>query len=141
MISSVATSVGIGGGVVFSSLLVYIQNMLPTQAYPISTFIIMITSICTFSMGVRHKSQNPSSSFVNYDLAIVFCPSLLLGTKFGTIFNKMLNPLVLIIILLGLVGRNVFNIYYKAQAAEKKEVMEIADLKNNLLRDNIAVVS
>jgi ABC-type antimicrobial peptide transport system permease subunit len=122
----------------------FIESLVPSEAYPISTFIIAICSCCTFYMGVKDKIENPSSNFVNYDLAIVFCPSLLLGTKFGTIFNKSLSPIILIVGLTLFVLHNIKNTYYKAHELRKKDLdalqlepKESEFLRYTLMKDQI----
>lgn len=78
----------------------FVDNFPPTEAFPISNFLILICSCSTFYMGVKDKLQNPNNPFIDYDLAMLFCPSLLLGTKFGTIFNKILPNVILIFFLI-----------------------------------------
>lgn len=127
-------------------MLIFIENLSPSEAYPISTFIIAVCSLATFYMGSKDKEANPSVSFVDYDLALVFCPSLLLGTKIGTILNKTFSAIFLTLFLAGFVLNNIRKTYYKAEELKKKEAnpttvqpMEdkTKELKKNLLKDDI----
>ncbi len=82
----------------------YVESFKPFEAYPISIFLIAVCSFCTYYNGIQDKRQFPNNSFVDYDLAIVFCPTLLLGAKFGAIFNKTISNFILMV---GLAGFNV----------------------------------
>lgn len=82
----------------------YVENFEPTQAFPLATFLIFICSSCTYYMGVKDKLENSDSHFVDLDFAIIFTPLLLLGTKIGTIFNKIISSFMLLCCLLVLVS-------------------------------------
>jgi len=102
----------------------FVENFAPSEAYPISTFLIAICSICTFYMGVKDKSENPTNSFVNYDMAIIFCPTLILGTKFGTILNKQLSSIFLSVFLALFILNNIWKTYNNANKLREKEIKE-----------------
>jgi uncharacterized membrane protein YfcA len=112
-------------------MLIFIEKLSPSEAYPISTFLITICSSFTFYMGVMDKYQNPQNSFVEWDIAIIFCPTLLLGTKFGTILNKSLSSLFLTIFLALLVLLNIKKTYDNAQKARSKEILENLNKSEN----------
>ena len=78
----------------------YIEDFLPTQAFPIATILILICSSCTYYSGIKHKIENPDSDFVDLDFAIIYTPMMLLGTKLGTIFNKIVSSFILFLILI-----------------------------------------
>ena len=103
----------------------YIEKLSPNQAYPISTFLIAVCSSCTFYMGVRDKQENPGNSFVDWETAIIFCPTMLLGTKFGTILNKSLSDVFLTVGLALFVLHNIKKIYDNARKSRNKETSEL----------------
>ncbi len=78
----------------------FVEDLLPTEAFPIAIFLILICSFSTYYSGVKHKIENPDSEFVNLDFAIIYTPMMLLGTKIGTIFNKMFSSFILFLILI-----------------------------------------
>ena len=69
-------------------------------AFPISNFIIFFCSVMTFYLGAQDKREHPEQNFVNFNMAMIFCPTMLLGTKFGVILNNVLPNLVLLVILM-----------------------------------------
>jgi len=78
----------------------YVEDFQPTEAFPIATILIFICSLSTYYSGVKHKLKNHDSDFVNLDFSIIFCPMMLLGTKLGTILNKVFSSFILFLILI-----------------------------------------
>lgn len=120
-LSAVATVAGVGGGAIYSALLMFVENFEARIAFPLSSFSIFICSIVSFTLGVQKKLKNPSWKFVDYDLVLVFCPALLLGTKFGVIFNTMFPTVLLILLLIASLSFSCFKTYKNALKAQLKE--------------------
>ena len=132
--SALATACGIGGGAVYSSFLLGIQEFEPSEAFPISNCIILFCGIVTFVNRILDKYEHPKSKFVNYELAIIFGPAMLLGAKIGTIcnliFNELLLTILLFVILINSLSKNLKNIK-KAKEKEEKYDQELLMAENN----------
>jgi len=136
--SSLATSCGIGGGTIYSSMILGVEEFEPSEAFPIANFLILLCGLITFTSFAMDKYEHPKNIFVNYDIAVVFGPSMLLGAKFGTILNRILSSTVLLIFLLFLLIYTCSKTYKnikKAKAAEEK-LLEKGHLKETLLDKN-----
>ena len=121
--SALATACGIGGGTVYSSIILGVQEFEPSEAFPISNCLILICGFVTYISCVLDKYEHPKSTFVEYDIAIIFAPSMLLGAKFGTIINKMCSSLLLLfglVILLIFTTKKTYDNILKAKAREEK---------------------
>ena len=121
--SSLATSCGIGGGTVYSSMILGVEEFEPSEAFPIANFLILLCGLITFTSFAMDKYEHPKNIFVHYDIATVFGPSMLLGAKFGTILNRMLSSTILLIFLLVLLIYTCSKTYkniLKARAKEQK---------------------
>ena len=121
--SSLATSCGIGGGTVYSSMILGVEEFEPSEAFPIANFLILLCGLITFTSFAMDKYEHPKNIFVHYDIATVFGPSMLLGAKFGTILNRMLSSTILLIFLLVLLIYTCSKTYkniLKAKAKEQK---------------------
>ena len=132
--SSLATSCGIGGGIVYSSIILGVEELEPSQAFPISNFLILLCGFVTFISFALDKYQHPKSLFIHYDVATIFAPSMLVGAKFGTILNKILPSTLLLILLCCLVCFTTRKTYYnilKAKAREAKLNEKEKFLENN----------
>ena len=66
-----------------------VQGFLPRRAFPIANFLILCCGFVTYIQSCIDKYENPKNKFVNYDIDIIYGPSMLLGAKFGTIVNKV----------------------------------------------------
>lgn len=111
-LSMVATTAGIGGGVVFGVMFAFVLNFSISDATPISNFMILVGSVTTFLVGLKLKIENPEIKFVDYKMVMVFSPALILGTKIGVILNKILPTLLLnttLIILLSMTSYKTYN--------------------------------
>jgi len=132
--SSLATSCGIGGGIVYSSIILGVEELEPSQAFPISNFLILLCGFVTFISFALDKYKHPKSLFIHYDVATIFAPSMLVGAKFGTILNKILPSTLLLILLCCLVCFTTRKTYYnilKAKAREAKLNEKEKFLENN----------
>ena len=121
--SSLATSCGIGGGTVYSSMILGVEELEPNQAFPVSNFLILFCGLVTFVSFTLDKFQHPKNKFINYDVAIIFSPSMLVGAKVGAILNKILPTSLLLIFLVILICYTTRKTYYnilKARAREAK---------------------
>ena len=143
--SSLATSCGIGGGAVYSSIILGVEELEPNQAFPISNFLILFCGLVTFISFTLDKFKHKKNKFINYDVAIIFSPSMLVGAKFGAILNKILPSSLLLIFLVVLIcyttRKTYFNIL-KAKAKEDKLDKEekekfLENLNNNNINNKI----
>ena len=139
--SSLSTSCGIGGGTIYSSVLLGVEQFDPSEAFPVSNFLILLCGIITYISFTIDKYNHPNTKFVNYDMAMVFGTSMLVGTKFGAILNKILSNLLLLIFLNILLCFTCYKTYkniLKVKAKEgRDEIMKEKNEKlNNLITEN-----
>ena len=111
--SVVATTAGIGGGAVYSAILMFVENFSATEAFPISNFVIFFCAFSTFYIGVKDKLENPETRFIDYDLVLVFVPMTLFGTKLGVLLNKIIPNIILSILLILSLAWSCYKTYYK----------------------------
>ena len=136
--SSLSTSCGIGGGTIYSSVLLGVEEFDPNEAFPVSNFLILLCGIVTYISFSIDKYNHPNTKFVNYDMAMVFGTSMLVGTKFGAILNKILPNILLLIFLNILLCFTCYKTYKNIQKVKAKEaradlMKEKDDKINNLL--------
>ena len=132
--SSLATSCGIGGGIVYSSMILGVEELEPNQAFPVSNFLILLCGFVTFISFTLDKYKHPKSPFVHYDMATIFAPSMIVGAKFGAILNKILPTSLLLILLSLLVLYTTRKTYYNLQKAKAREAKLIS--KEKFLEEN-----
>jgi uncharacterized membrane protein YfcA len=135
-LSLIATTAGVGGGAIYSTLLMFMDNFRANDAFPISNFIILLCAITTFYVGVRDKMENPKNKFIDYDIVVVFCPTLLLGTKIGVILNKIIPSLILNILLILVLAFSAYKAWDNALKQKRKEDIANANLDQVLINNN-----
>ena len=135
--SSLATSCGIGGGAVYSSMILGVEEFEPSEAFPIANFLILLCGLITFTSFALDKYEHPKNIFIDYDIANVFGPSMLIGAKFGTILNKILSSTILLIFLLFLLIFTCSKTYKNILKAKKKEqaLLEKKDEQSENLKE------
>lgn len=124
LFSSVATACGVGGGAIYSTLLMLVENFDASKAFPISNFMILLSSLSVYLLGAQMHINVPEHKFVDYDLVLVFCPMLLLGTKVGVILNSLLPSLLLNISLVYVLYSSTSKIYKNYRKSKDKEDKE-----------------
>lgn len=122
--SSIAISCGIGGGAIFSTLLLTFDNFDASMAFPIATFMVLFSTLSVYLLGAKMSINFPEHKFVNYDLVILACPMLLIGTKCGVFFNSYFPSILLILLLFGNIFKSTFNIYNNYCVIKLKEDLE-----------------
>jgi uncharacterized membrane protein YfcA len=116
-----------------------VEELEPSQAFPVSNFLILFCGLVTFISFTLDKYQHPKNLFIHYDVATIFSPSMLVGAKFGTILNKILPSSLLLIFLCFLICYTTRKTYYNILKAKAKEAKlnekekNLDDNKNNNL--------
>jgi hypothetical protein len=126
---------------IYSSFLMYVEHFTASEAVPISSFLILICSLCTFYMGVQDKLTNPKNAFIDYDIVIIFAPPMLLGTKIGTILNKVLPNFLVCVAMGALMIQSTYKNYNSAIKQRKLELdvkqLEGAGYRNLSAKDTV----
>lgn len=107
---------GLGGGLLFIPVLLLIMKFYAHEAIPISKMVIFAGALTSFIQNTKVKRPGRNCKALNYNLIIVNCSNLLLGTVFGVTLNKILpNTLILFLlcILLFYYSNKTFNTFLK----------------------------
>jgi uncharacterized membrane protein YfcA len=100
-------------------MLMVVEDFVPKEAVPITMSIIFLCSIATFYSGVLDKQKNPGNYFVDYDMVIIIVPTLLIGTKIGSILNKITTKVIIVIIFTWFNAELILKIYKKKKLRTK----------------------
>ena len=63
--SALATACGIGGGTVYSSIILGVQEFEPSRAFPIANCLILCCGFVTYIASVLDKYEHPTNKFVH----------------------------------------------------------------------------
>lgn len=138
ILSAIATASGLGGGAIYSTLLMTIENFDANKAFPISNFMILLSSISVYLLGAKQNENIPEHKFVDYDLVLIFCPMMMLGTKIGVILNAITPQIFLTLFLILTLLDSSRKVYTKYNKEVKNE--EERNKKRNENRENDEVL-
>ncbi|THF96206.1 hypothetical protein TEA_008771 [Camellia sinensis var. sinensis] len=114
---------GVGGGGIFVPMLTLIIGFDPKSSTAISKCMIMGAAGSTVYYNLRLRHPTLDMPLIDYDLALLFQPMLMLGISIGVTFNVMfadwMVTVLLIILFLGTSSKALF----KAIETWKKETM------------------
>lgn len=97
--SALSNAGGIGGGGLLVPILVLYLNFNPKEAIPISKLMILTGALTAFIMGINNKNPNRNAPAIDYNIAIVIIPMVLLGTMLGVTLNKIFPPWIILVCL------------------------------------------
>jgi len=89
------TLAGIGGGGVVVPLLSVFFTFEFKEATAISGFSILVCSIARFIYNFKQMHPDKKAVAIDYGLAIVMLPTVMMGSYVGVIMNAMLPDLIL----------------------------------------------
>lgn len=131
---------GVGGGSVFTSLIMWLQNFLSSEAVPLSSAMMFISACITFYLHFKFKSENPTSDYVVFKIILIMMPTILIGSKIGAVLNQIFPHLLIMLILFLLnthVSRSNYNKYIKLKEEEDKNIDSLPNnIKKVLLENN-----
>lgn len=96
---ALAVMSGIGGGGIIVPLLMVFYKLDTKGAIAASGFTILTGSLCRYAITINERHPDKDATCIEYGLANVMLPTVLIGSITGVLFNLMLPALVLQILL------------------------------------------
>ncbi|CAJ1973863.1 unnamed protein product [Sphenostylis stenocarpa] len=114
---------GVGGGGIFVPMLSLIVGFDPKSATAISKCMIMGAAVSTvyYNLKLRHPTLN--MSIIDYDLALLIQPMLMLGISIGVAFNVIFPDWIVTILLIILFLGTSTKAFFKGVETWKKETI------------------
>lgn len=112
----VANTGGVGGAGVQIPILVVFMHMSAKNAVPLGNFSIFLSSFLRYFVNSTrpHPLKKGKGILVDYDLAIIMIPLIIMGSSFGALFNNLLPNIYInisYIVLMGLTNcLGIFNL-------------------------------
>lgn len=85
---------GIGGGGMMIPLTIAFFMMRTKEAIAVQSFAIIINSFARFLQTLKDKHPEKDSCIIDYNLATIMMPTLLIGSFVGAFFNVILPSLI-----------------------------------------------
>jgi uncharacterized membrane protein YfcA len=120
-----STAGGIGGGVVVTPLCISFFGFGTKEAIPISGVCILLSQIVKYIYHWRQKHPEKDTTSIDYGLATVMLPTVLLGSFLGALVLILVPPLILQVLLTSLLIFLTTQCALKAREIFKKENLKI----------------
>ncbi|GAU16613.1 hypothetical protein TSUD_233650 [Trifolium subterraneum] len=114
---------GVGGGGIFVPMLALIIGFDPKSSTAISKCMIMGAALSTVYYNMRLRHPTLDMPLIDYDLALLFQPMLMLGISIGVICNVMFADWMVTVLLIILFIGTSTKALFKGIATWKKETM------------------
>lgn len=98
-ISALANAGGVGGGPIMTAMNILLFYFSPKEAIPLSQIIIAAGALVSFSIRafMRHPTKN--RPLLEYHVCMIIIPSVLFGSVYGVMVNKILPNIALMALL------------------------------------------
>eukprot|EP00029_Vermamoeba_vermiformis_P009249 TRINITY_DN4554_c0_g1_i1.p1 TRINITY_DN4554_c0_g1~~TRINITY_DN4554_c0_g1_i1.p1 ORF type:complete len:560 (-),score=125.80 TRINITY_DN4554_c0_g1_i1:35-1648(-) len=94
-----ASTGGILGSSVFISLLIFVGKFDTDEASPLSQAIIFGISLLSYLLQIKRRHPVKNRPLVDYKLALIITPMVLLGTTLGAVLNQLMPQWFIAIVL------------------------------------------
>ena len=115
---------GIGGGGIIVSLLMVFYKLNTHEAIAVSGFTIFMGSLARYMMTLNKRHPDKDATLVDYSLANIMLPTVLVGSLFGVFLNLILPSMILQICLSVVLAILAITSGFKAVDIYSKESIE-----------------
>ena len=129
ILMALAVISGIGGGGIIVSLLMVFYKLNTHEAIAVSGFTIFMGSLARYVMTINKRHPDRDATLVDYALANIMLPTVLVGSLFGVFLNLILPSLILQICLSIVLAVLATASGFKALDIYKKESIEAVEEK------------
>ncbi|CAN8287846.1 unnamed protein product [Cochlearia groenlandica] len=131
---------GVGGGGIFVPMISLILGFDPKSSTAISKCMIMGASISTVYYNLRLRHPTLDMPIIDYDLALLIQPMLMLGISIGVAFNVIFPDWMVTVLLIILFIGTSTKAFLKGCETWKKETIEKKEAEKRLESNNGAEV-
>ncbi|KAL1538352.1 sulfite exporter TauE/SafE family protein 3-like [Salvia divinorum] len=121
--AALASVGGVGGGGIFVPMLVLIVGFDPKTATAISKCMITGAALATVYYNIKLRHPSLDLPLIDYDLALLFQPMLILGISIGVFFNVILAEWMVTVLLIILFIATSAKAFFKGVETWKKETI------------------
>ena len=126
---------GIGGGGVMVPTLIYFFKLSTAQAVAVSNFTIFTGSITRYITTLYERHTEKDSPIIEYGLANIMLPTVLIGTVIGVWFNEALPEIIVQFSIIAIQGIMAFRTCCKARELRAKEDAKEEEIEMQKIKD------
>jgi len=124
VISGLFNATGIGGGSLFVAFLIFAMKYDTKIAIGISYSILFGGSLAKTSFSVRLRNEESGKPLINYGVAMILIPAMLVGSIIGLYLNNMCPNIVIMVCMILLLLSGLIKIFKKARQTFHEEQEE-----------------
>ncbi len=124
IVSGLFNATGIGGGSLFVAYLISVLKYPTKTAIGISYSVLFGGSLAKTSFSIRLRNDESKKPLINYDVAMILIPAMLVGSIVGLYLNEMFPDLLILMVMTILLLLALFKIYKKAVNRRLQEIEE-----------------
>jgi len=95
ILMALAVMSGIGGGGIIVSLFMEFYKLNTREAIAVTGFTILMGSLTRFIMTINKRHPEKNATVIDYSLANIMLPAVLVGSLFGVFINLILPAILL----------------------------------------------
>lgn len=124
IVAGLANTGGIGGGTLLTSILIMFFYYTENQALAVVYGLVFGGSLGNFINIVGRRDAKTKKPLINYDLALLCMPTMVLGTTVGVILGRMVAPIVIILGIIIVTTFTLLKVFKKAKKQYAEETRE-----------------
>jgi len=103
-VTIITTVGGIGGGAFYLPTFMVFFGFTLRESIPLSITCVMGVLFVRFLLTIKEKHPRRDKPLINYEVCLIFSPSITVGTVFGVLLNKISPSWVILILVLFVLG-------------------------------------
>lgn len=136
-VTTIITTVAGIGGVLFLSTLMLMFDFKIQDAVPISITMVFINLLLRYIISIPNRHPLRNKSVINYDIALIFSPSIIIGNIFGGMVNTVSPTWLIMVFIILLMGFTAVYTGKKAIELKRKSMIQKTIQKINFTQKAI----
>ena len=121
VVTIITTVGGIGGGAFYLPIFMVFFSFTLKEAIPLSITCVMGILLARFLNSIGEKHPRRDKPLINYEVCLIFSPSITVGTVFGVLVNKIAPSWLILLLVLFVLGELGYKTFRKARALREAE--------------------
>jgi len=121
LVTIITTVGGIGGGAFYLPIFMVFFSFTLKEAIPLSITCVMGILLARYLLTIKEKHPRRDKPLINYEVCLIFSPSITVGTVFGVLLNKVAPSWLILLLVLVALGSLGYKTFRKARALKEAE--------------------
>lgn len=123
---------GITGGIFYLPIFTIIFSFTISEAIPLSITNVMGVLLFRYLLSIRDRHPRRDKPLIHYEISIIFCPAITVGTIFGVLVNRFSPTWLITLFVLVFMIDNGWKTFKKGKAIKQAETLMKGKIFTNL---------